>query len=193
MIILTLISVNILFLLVYAICIRLKISRLSLMYLLLGFFVPFIGGLCMLFCEFGYIPFYKNDKKASSKNKKVLLDNPPYSISSLTRETILNAVKNEPENLIAILKKGLESDDTEVVHISASSLMKIQNKFEERVNGSAERYYNLPENKEYLEDYISALSEYINTGILIGEIKAEYIKKLDELKNKSKRFMADSL
>jgi hypothetical protein len=28
---------------------------------------------------------------------------------------------------------------------------------------------------------------------LIGEIKAEYIKKLDELKNKSKRFMADSL
>lgn len=187
MIYLMLLSVNILLLLIYAVFIRIRVSRLTPVYLLLGLFVPIIGEMCMLACEFGYISFEKKDDKGALEQRKNAKAAAPMIIEEYTRESVLNAVRQEPSNLVEILKTALKSSDSEVVHIAASTLMKIQNNYEKDLTEAAERYENLPDNKQYLEEYISALDDYVNADILFGEVKDNYIAKSDMLKNKLER------
>lgn len=179
MIYIFLLSLNILLILIYSIFIRLKISRLSLIFLLLPLCIPFIGELCMLACEFGLIKFERSEEETSVYTKK----KDPFNVKvgEYTRETLLEVIKKEPDNLIEILNHALHSEDSEVVHVAASSLMKIKNKYDKKVKTVSERYERLPNNKDYKNDYIQILDEYINSGLLFGEIKDIYIKKREVL------------
>ena len=181
MIYLLILSINIILVFIYGIFIKCHISRLSLMYLLFALFVPFIGVLCMFVTEFGLIGF-DEEKRQNIEPPPKKVDN-VLVINEYTRETILNAIKLAPTNLTEILKTALKSSDPEVVHISASALMKLQTQYLKKINETAEKYKTLPDNRQYLNEYIIALDEYIDTDIPEEQVKEKYINKSLKLNN----------
>lgn len=177
-----LISLHLFLMAGYVVLIETKKSRLNYGYLLFALFVPFVGELALLAADIGRSPakdarmkpFKDFEDLQASKNTSVVL--PDYD-KTITREQLLEAIKHQPENLTKILKTALGSEDNEVVHIAASSIMKIQRQSEKKIKLASEQYSLLPGNMNKLKAYIDAIGEYYAQGLLNGEAAVALLKQ----------------
>lgn len=171
----------------YAVLVETNKSRLNYGYLIFALFIPFVGELCLLAADFGKSPasyeFVKPFKtfsfESEDKKRNITLDK---NVSS--RSELLEIIKTQPENLTDILKSSLKSDDTEIVHIAASSIMKLQRDYENKIKFASEQYEQMPNNMELLKKYIVSIGEYHSQGLLTNESALSLLMMQEELLKK---------
>lgn len=176
-----------LFLSIYAIAIELRKSRHQHIYLAYAACLPFVGELCLLISEFGKTEseydvssvFYFMNCQNDTQQKKV----DPIAIDNMeiTREILLNAIETSPSNLVEILKKGLNANDVEVVHVSAATIMKIQREYENNIKKAAEKYAAFPENMTTIKEYIGLIGAFYSQNLLYGESATLLLQQQEEL------------
>jgi hypothetical protein len=151
--------------------------------------LPYIGEISLLITEFVKTESkYDNKKLFKYLNHTDLEKRPNTSVSfnmdlstNITREVLFEIIEKNPPNLVEVLKLGLKSEDVEVVHISASVIMKVQREYENRIKVAEYEYQQLPENMSALEKYIDLIEEYLSQGILEGEAKSMLLIKQEHL------------
>ena len=175
MLIVMILSLHVLLVLLYAIAIEKKLSRHSYIHLLFAALVPLVGELCLFASEFGradtVFPSEKLFHREISSGRTRYCGEVSFELP-VTRETLLDVIETQPDNL---LKCGVESDDIEVAHISAATIMKLQREYEKRISSLRDEYLQLPDNMELLKKYIVVVGEYYASGLLEGEAAAELL------------------
>jgi hypothetical protein len=184
-----LLSLHLFLMACYVILIETNKSRLSYAHILFALFIPFVGELALLAADFGRSPASNEYVKPfktfedSLINKNEVCDYLDYD-ETLSRAQLLDAIQKHPKNLINILKSALDSTDIEVVHIAASTIMKIQRECENNIKFASEQYMQLPNNMNKLKAYIVAVGDYYAQGLLDGEAAIALLKQQEVLLGK---------
>lgn len=188
MIILFLLCLHVFLLLVYALAIETHRSRHQMKSLLLAACLPFVGELCLFASEFGKTaPSFDTQRVFRFKKRQEQTRHGGVMEvgDTIDRETLLRAIEEKPDNLVAILRQGLRAPDMEVVHVAAATIMKLQREQELRVAQCAEAHGEFPGNMELLLDYCRAVGDYYGSGLLEGEAQNELLllqeRQLDKL------------
>ena len=194
MLFILLISLHILFVLLYAIAIELKISRHSYIHLLFAAAVPFAGELCLLASEFGrtsasFEP-QKLFKYQTAPKENHAEGEMEYSVP-VSRETLLRAIEAKPSNLVEILFRGVESDNIETAHISAATVMKLQREHENKISALRDEHLRFEDNMETLREYTAAVGAYYKSGLLRGEAAKELLTLQEKLLQKLFKSLPD--
>lgn len=189
MVLLFLLSFHLFLMAGYVVLIETKKSRLSYGYLVFALFVPFIGELCLLAADLGkspasnkpVMPFRKFEETVSGEccEHEIVVD-----VKRISRTQLLQIIKKNPANITEILREALESEDTEVIHIAASSIMKIQSKFEGKIRLAQEQYEQMSNHMGRLKSYIDIISEYYATGLISGNTALSLLNQQEELIDK---------
>ena len=185
-----LISFHFLLMIIYLLLIETKKSRLTYGHLLFAVFFPFVGEICLVAADIGKAPadhdLVKPFKKFSinKTNETYLVVENINEMNEITREQLLEVIKSQPNNLTDILKAAMKSSDIEVVHIAASSIMKAQRTYENRIKEVSEKYAEMPDNMGRLHEYIVAIGDYYNQGLLNGEASTSLLEQQEILLRK---------
>ena len=184
-----LISLHFLLMIVYMMLVELKKSRLSYGHLLFAFFFPFVGEVCLVAADFGKSPadqkLVKPFKEFSvAKSEMILKSSECIDGQTITREQLLQVIKLQPDNFIKVLKSSMKSEDIEVIHIAASTIMKMQRTYENKIKEASDQYSEMPDNMARLKNYILAIQDYYIQGILNGEAASSLLEQQAELLNK---------
>lgn len=190
MIVVFALGIHLLLLSVYAFMIQTNRSRLNMTYLLLALFLPFVGELCLIAAEVGKVP--EKSKYVNSPNPcttiSAKLSN--YSIPSDWKETVLgeegkaryllmSIMDNATENELAeILKTALHSKSSEVSHIAAAGLTRLNKKHEDAIAAARDACTAKADNTSILASYIDAVNDYITSG-LPDEFSREELKETE--------------
>lgn len=182
MILVFLLSFHLFLIICYACLLELKISRLSFGYLFFALFFPFVGEVCLIAADLGKSPAENNFVKPFIEfEHSVKTDNltklESFDTSNISRTQILEIIREEPSNLVDLLKSALSSDDSEVVHIAAASIMKMQQNYENKIKLASESYYSMPQNMNRLKKYIETLGDYYSQGLLNGEAAVSLLEQ----------------
>ena len=179
-------SAHIFFLALYALMIDAGVSRMDYVHLLFALALPIVGEVCLLLAECGRFhveeqyssPLLMEDSKEEIRavSEHVLI-----SRDEISREDLLEAVREKADNLPAVLKQALKASDEEVVHIAASNIMRLQRSYENRINQAAKQYYTMPDDMNMLIDYVEDIEAYLETGLPEGQTKMQLLKKEEEL------------
>ena len=179
MILLFLLSLHVLLLLLYAVAIETRRSRHNYKTLIFAACLPFVGELCLLISEFGktasefdathMFRVYQKPSKPSAETEMTVSDN-------VTREELLAAIEEQPNNLIPILKQSLRSPDMEVAHVAAATIMKLQREHEQRVAQKMAEHEAFPGNMSILEAYVQSVGDYYDAHLLEGEAQTELLR-----------------
>lgn len=180
-------AVHMLLLLIYAIAIEKKKSRHEYVMLFFALLFPIVGEICLFVTEFGKTDskfdlnklFKYRDYKKCEKNGTIVTD-----LNIMNRESLLQVIEDRPDNIVELLKTGLSSQDSEIVHLSASAIMKMQRDYEIRVSQSETEYNGFPENMALLKAWIKSLMDYYETKLLKKELGKDLLIKAEELLNR---------
>lgn len=178
MVILFLLSLHIFLLLLYALAIETRRSRHSFKALAFAACLPFAGELCLLVSEFGKTESEFDSSRVfrfRQKEKRVPKGGHMDVDGEITREILLTAIEEKPDNLVEILRRGLSSPDMEVVHVAAATIMKLQREQELTVAQKAAEYREFPDDMQRLLSYIRAVGGYYEAGLLEGEAQNELL------------------
>ena len=182
MLIVLFLSLHILLILLYAIAIERGLSRHSYVHLLFAALVPLAGELCLLasFCPERLFLYEPEPVEAPSKDAMAFTE-------PVSREVLLKAIETKPKNLVEILKSGTASDDSEIAHISAAAVMKLQREHEQRISACKETYLRLEDNMDSLKNYIAAVDAYHASGLLQGEAAEALLSLRETLSERLRR------
>lgn len=97
-------------------------------------------------------------------------------VSSLTdrRKAFLDSIRLNVDKNIALYSLGLENDDSETSHYSASILMEAAAGFQDTLQALAVEYEQNPDDAELTLAYAKATLEYLQSGILAGIERRRY-------------------
>lgn len=183
MVLVFLLSLHLFLMLCYVVLIETKKSRLSYGHWLFALFIPFVGEFCLLFADIGRSPASNSFAvpfKSFDDIKQCVSDkNGEYECccETITRQQLLEIIQKRPANFEAILKSALSSKDIEVVHIAASTIMKLQREHENALRLAAEEYGHTPNNMNKLKRYIEVIDEYYSKDLLSGNAAAALLKQ----------------
>lgn len=200
MVVILLLGIHILLISLYALFIQTNNSRLSYIHLALALCIPFIGELCLLAAEAGAVPakskYVKRvpdsqNQTSIIKGKWIVPDNYEEIVTgeeSQARIFLMDAIDNADEQqLSVVLKKALHSQSSEVSHIAASALMRLNQKHEDAISEAKNNSDCMPNNFRFLASYIDAVHSYITSQLpdkasfmeLINLEKSLLVKYLD--------------
>ena len=179
-------SVHVFFLAFYALMIDAGISRMDYVHLLFALALPIVGEICLLLAEYGRFnveeqyssPLLTSD---SSEDMRTVREHILTGGDEISREELLEAVREKADNLPAVLKQALKASDEEVVHIAASNVMRLQRSYENRINQAAKQYQTMPDDMNMLMDYVEDIEAYLATGLPEGQTKMQLLKKEEDL------------
>ena len=151
-------------------------SRLDRRLLLLAVFLPFVGEVCLIIAEFGFIPDrpryetpFRECAELAEETSWKLPDNWKTVLDSNEQEArsfVLQIVNHAPEKNIEVLKYALHSKSSEVSHIAAAQMMKLHQSHEDRIGEAEKQYKSMPGNMEMMGIWIDAISTYRVSGLL---------------------------
>ena len=200
MIVVLVLGIHFLLLSVYAGMIQSNRSRLSMTYLLLALFLPFVGELCLVVAEMGKVPAVSKYSNRSYHDTNIPLRPNNFSIPTDWKEIVLgeeknarlllkNVIDNAPEaELAEVLKTALHSKSSEVSHIAAAGLMRLNKKYENAITIARDASIARENNVMMLASYIDAINAYIKSGL--PDEHSCYELKETEIKLLSKYLMA---
>jgi hypothetical protein len=187
MIFVFLLSLHVFLMLCYVILIETKKSRLNYEHWLFALLIPFVGELCLLVADIGRSPAsnstvtpFKKFKK-DILNDRTFLENREFDAETISRQQLLEVIQNRPFNFELILKESLNSKDIEVVHIAASTIMKLQREYENDLRNAAEEYKTAPNNMGKLKIYIETIEKYYSKKLLVGTAALSLLEEQREL------------
>ena len=182
-----LLSLHLFLMLCYVILIETKKSRLNYGHWLFALLIPFVGELCLLAADIGRSPASNNvvmpfkQFKKDNLNERAYPGNYEFDVQTISRQQLLEVIKNRPLNFESILKESLNSKDIEVVHIAASTTMKLQREYENNLKNAAEEYKAAPNNMSKLKYYIETIEEYYSKKLLVGAAALSLLEEQREL------------
>lgn len=155
------------------------------------FLIPLFG-LCALGAEEYVLARKMEQEKETDNYKKIVLDKKYKKISvdsglgkgaavpleeamlmndaGASRELMLNILQKNPENYIEILNRVKSGDDVELTHFATTTIMEIQGDYEKKLQELAEEMEEKGNEITLLDRYISRLHDYIESGLLSGNV-----------------------
>ena len=98
--------------------------------------------------------------------------------AKLSRSLLMDVLQRDPEEHIDLLQSARLSDDTELTHYASTTMMEIQGGFEQRIRELEAEQQMHSEDGKVLRKLRYELEEYINSGLLSGNILKIYRQKL---------------
>lgn len=152
--------------------------------LILALFLPVIGVLCVIFSThfargWKEPPISKLYKKTGKDNMTVTagrheLDTVvPFdevlllSNDHARREVMMHLLRRDPFAYLEMLKIAKGSSDVEITHYATTTIMEIQRELDISMQKAEEDFHEQPDNLEAVNRFISVLSSYIDTGLLL--------------------------
>jgi hypothetical protein len=89
------------------------------------------------------------------------------------RKVMIGILHREPAQYLGLLKVACLNEDVEVTHYATTTISEIQRDFELAIQQKSSRVKSNPTDIVMLDDYISILSKYINSGLLDGHLLAK--------------------
>ncbi len=103
-----------------------------------------------------------------------------YSNALNKKEVIVDLLSSEIIQNCKTLKRGLDDEDAEVVHYTATTLNYLENKFEQSIRNARDAAAE-DLTQEHLESLIMLYENYIFSGLLDDDIVPIYMKKIIEI------------
>jgi len=97
------------------------------------------------------------------------------------REVMMHILRRDPFLYLEVLKTAKVSTDVEVTHYATTTIMEIQRDLDITMQKAEEDYNETPEDIEVVNRYISALSSYIDTGLLLENRMVQLRNQLAEI------------
>ena len=110
-------------------------------------------------------------EKTENKTVTVPLEEAMLINDAKTRRSLmLDILHKNPNEYVHMLKRVSLSDDTELTHYATTTIMEIQSDFEKQIRKSYLQLKKCPEDREILDAYINLLQNYIDSGLISGNI-----------------------
>lgn len=109
----------------------------------------------------------EDEQKGIVPLEEALIINRP----GLRRDLIMDVLNGDPEEYIGLLQQARLNDDTEVVHYAATAMAELSKEFEFKLQKLEHDYSMDPENAVILDEYCSFLGEYIENGMMQGQME----------------------
>lgn len=97
------------------------------------------------------------------------------------RKMLTDILHRNPNEYIRLLQEARLNDDIEVTHYASTAIMEIQREYELELQKTEKIYNEHPEEENSFENYIEALSKYINSGLIAENLLFIYRKRYAEL------------
>lgn len=177
--IILLLGMHLLLMLICWLCMILGRTRIQMIHLLLAAFLPFIGEILLVAVEIGTTPskplysspFEKNRVTVSGQANGIL---PPDWEEILSgdeesaRDFLFKVIDSQPQQMIEVLKTALHSNSSEVSHIAAAALMKLNHQHEDDISHASATAAGIPGNMPALARWIDAIKRYRESGLVEG-------------------------
>lgn len=86
------------------------------------------------------------------------------------RSLMLDILRKNPDEYVDMLQRTKLSADPELTHYATTTIMEIQGGYERRLQRSDARLKKNPEDEKELNHYLNLLVNYIDSGLLTGNI-----------------------
>lgn len=103
------------------------------------------------------------------------------SDDQMRREVMMHILRRDPFLYLEVLKAAKVSSDVEVTHYATTTIMEIQRDLDIAMQKAEEGYNAEPSDIDAVNRYISALSSYINTGLLLENRMVQLRRQLSKI------------
>ena len=177
MIVILVLGIHFLLMSVYAYMQLTNRSRLNPSYLLFALCFPFVGELCLLAAEIGAVPAKSKYEKEPPVPKHTSAADPgwicPEDYEAIVmgdenqaRLFLMDAIDHAETPLLSgILKKALYAQSSEVSHIAAAGLMRLNKKYEDSISNAKLSSEAMENNIHLLALYIDSVHDYLASGL----------------------------
>ncbi len=86
------------------------------------------------------------------------------------RELMMDILYSDASKYISLLKEARMDEDTEVVHYATTAMVELQKDYDQRLKEEEDAYAADPENPDRLRSYLTLLADYIESGLLEGNM-----------------------
>jgi len=97
------------------------------------------------------------------------------------REVMMHILRRDPFQYLEMLKAAKVSSDVEVTHYATATIMEIQRDLDITMQKAEEAFRSNPDDIDAANRFISALSSYINTGLLLENRMLQLRYQLSEI------------
>lgn len=97
------------------------------------------------------------------------------------RRILLDALFEEPEKHIQVLKVASHNVDPETAHYAATAIDKIHRDFQMEIQRYAAELIKYPDNQQFLNDYIRLVEKYIESGLVENHLAVRQRRILAKL------------
>jgi tetratricopeptide (TPR) repeat protein len=102
--------------------------------------------------------------------EEALLINPDRT----KRQMVMEAIKHNPADYLMSLKKALHADDSETAHYAASGITDVKRILERDLLEASAKYKEKSNNRNYVNHYIRALSNMIESQLSVDIMQRRY-------------------
>ena len=120
------------------------------------------------------IPVEQEDPELTIPLEEAIL----ISDETTRRAVMMNILHRNPGDFIELLKKARFAEDVEVTHYATSTIMEIQREFDILLEEAGSEFRKAPEDIDIVDRYVSALVEYIKSGLLDGHLLLQQREEL---------------
>jgi hypothetical protein len=95
----------------------------------------------------------------------LIMDDP-----SIRRSVMMDVLMSDTKGYISVINEARMNDDVEVVHYATTAMVEISKDYELRVQEYSTEYAQNPNKEGLLDEYIAFLEQYVNSGMIQGQL-----------------------
>jgi len=173
-------------------------------FLAVVFWVPVFGPLCAVIIHLYYVSGRSGAKYSDLESMKASLvwdeEEPARTVESVNdipledalilddpavrRSVMLDVLMENNQQYVSALSKARLNDDVEVVHYATTAMAEFSKEYELRLQQYATQYAEAPDNEKLIEEYVDYLSNYINSGLCVGQLLEIQVSTYQQLLKK---------
>ena len=91
--------------------------------------------------------------------------------ASVRRKLIMDILHDHPERYMDVLMQARLNEDVEVVHYATTAMAELSKSCDRRLQELEEAYQKNPDEKEMLDDYCAFFKQYLENGLVEGQLE----------------------
>lgn len=195
------IILHIIICLILYLLIRAGILKCSRMVMMLVWFVPVWGVLCLLVLEIRTRGNQENREEVQIEKLKIndeihrsilmedlnegkvvpLSEALLMNDAAMRRELMMGILYGNPDDYVEQLQEARMNDDTEVVHYAVTALVELQKNYEIQFQELEYRMKKAPEDQEPVREYLKLMERYLASGLPEGNAEVVLRRRYTEL------------
>lgn len=127
---------------------------------------------------------YKRIKVVANRNEDITVPLEEAMVindSQVRRRLMMDVLQNEPQDNVSLLLAARVSDDTDIAHFATTTMMQIQSKYEADIQEIQALLEETPDDVNLLRKYRKVLMDYLNSGLLSGNVMDVYRNLVGEV------------